>query len=197
MRSGGGKAKGSDFERQICRKLSLWVSNGKDSNLFWRSAMSGGRATIQLAKGIKNKNQAGDISAIAHLGHKMLDEFVIECKFYNNLAIESGFIKNRGILHDFWFKLCKYSKTLDKQPMLIAKQNYFPDLVILKPFGSKLLHLGRLQSLVYLPQWSADVYTLETVLTAGFLVKIERVQKVEQELKQNLKRNIQRLVVAF
>jgi len=46
MRKGGGKAKGASFERDICRRLSLWVSAGKQEDVFWRSAMSGGRSTV-------------------------------------------------------------------------------------------------------------------------------------------------------
>lgn len=38
-------AKGSSFEREFCKKLSLWVSDGKDPDIFWRTAGSGSMAT--------------------------------------------------------------------------------------------------------------------------------------------------------
>ena len=49
---GYGKQKGGEYERTVCKKLSLWVSNGTRDDIFWRSAMSGGRATLQRKKGI-------------------------------------------------------------------------------------------------------------------------------------------------
>src|SRR5215216_6431446 len=38
--------KGPQWEREVCRALSLWVTNGERVDVFWRSAMSGGRATV-------------------------------------------------------------------------------------------------------------------------------------------------------
>ena len=53
MRKGGGKAKGSSFERLICKELSLWITGGEHQDVFWRSAMSGGRSTVAMKKGDK------------------------------------------------------------------------------------------------------------------------------------------------
>jgi hypothetical protein len=54
MRKGGGKQKGSQFERDVCRELSLWVSHGKQEDVYWRSAMSGGRSTVAALKGARS-----------------------------------------------------------------------------------------------------------------------------------------------
>ena len=70
-----GKLKGGAFEREICVKLSKWVSYGERDDLFWRSAMSGGRQTVGFKKGINRKNQAGDITAIDPIGQKLIDSF--------------------------------------------------------------------------------------------------------------------------
>ena len=37
MRSGGGKQKGSAFEREICKKLSLWFTENERDDIFFRS----------------------------------------------------------------------------------------------------------------------------------------------------------------
>ncbi len=37
--------KGSSFERQFCKQLSLWVSGGVDSDIYWRTTGSGGWST--------------------------------------------------------------------------------------------------------------------------------------------------------
>ena len=55
MRKGGGKEKGSSFERLVCKRMSMWLSKGERDDLFWRSAMSGGRATVQLRDDIVDR----------------------------------------------------------------------------------------------------------------------------------------------
>lgn len=137
MKSGGSKSKGSAFEREICVKLSLWISAGAHKDLFWRSAMSGGRATAQLRKGI-NIRQIGDIAAVALQGHVLTDTFYIECKFYKNLQIESFLIKNKGNLAKFWTTAVKQARRYKRLPMLIIKQNNSP-IMVLTIKGSKIL----------------------------------------------------------
>jgi len=73
-------AKGSNFEREICRKLSLWYSKGTSDELFWRSAMSGGMATVRRKKGQTTTAHAGDITAVDDRGAELLKHCVIECK---------------------------------------------------------------------------------------------------------------------
>ncbi len=131
MKAGGGKIKGGEFERNICKKLSLWISEGKRDDLFWRSAMSGGRATVGFKKGIKRNTQIGDISSIDPLGNKLTDKFVLECKFYKNIHLQSmlfGIPKNNSI-YEFWITLNKQAKKVDKHPILIIKQNGMPALM--------------------------------------------------------------------
>lgn len=131
MKAGAGKSKGGSFEREVCQKLSKWVSYGERDDIFWRSAMSGGRATVGMKRGIKRTSQAGDITAIDPLGNRLTDVFVIECKFYRNIHIESMmFGKPKvGTILEFWTKLCKDSEKMGKEPMLIIKQNGWPVLM--------------------------------------------------------------------
>ena len=126
-----GKAKGSLFERNICKQLSRWVTRGKKEDVFWRSAMSGGRATRAASQGKDLSRQAGDICAVAPEGHDLTNVYYIECKHYRDLAIDSFFIKQSGILTKFWLKTVKEARKYKKSPMLIAKQNNMPTLVIL------------------------------------------------------------------
>ena len=122
---GYGKSKGSGFEREICKKLSLWISDGERDDCFWRSAMSGGRASVQFKKGKDNKSQVGDISPITALGEKLLDKFVVECKAYRNIRIDSliyGTPKHDSLL-EFWLQLVKVCDEANKHPMLIFKEN--------------------------------------------------------------------------
>ncbi len=131
MRPGGGKQKGAQFEREICKRLSLWVSDGEREDVFWRSAMSGGRATVQHRKGV-DVRQGGDICAVAPEGHILCDEFFIECKYVKDLGFGTFIVNGTGKLRDFWLKCLEESARHKKSPMLIAKQNGWPTIVIIK-----------------------------------------------------------------
>lgn len=120
------KAKGSSFERLICKQLSLWVSHGEREDVFWRSAMSGGRATVRGTA----VRQAGDICAVAPEGHDFTKQFFVECKHVKKLALDQFLIKNTGPLRQFWLKLLKQADRHSRCPMLIARQNGWPTLVI-------------------------------------------------------------------
>lgn len=134
MKAGGGKAKGGAFEREVCRTLSLYTSNGRRDDLFWRSAMSGGRATLKERKGQRATAQAGDISAIDPAGHVLTDHFLVECKFYKDLNLLSFFGvpasgRSGGVLSKFWQDTVDKANTNAKHPLLIAKQNGRPPLL--------------------------------------------------------------------
>ena len=134
MIKGGGKKKGSSFEREICKKLSLWISEGEKDDVFWRSAMSGGRSTVGVKKGIKRSQQVGDISAIDVIGQKFIDIFLVECKFYKNIQLHSLLFgkPSKNSIHEFWTVLEKKAKEFYKEPMLIFKQNKLPVLIGLR-----------------------------------------------------------------
>lgn len=170
MRVGGGKAKGASYEREVCTKLSLWVSKGKQRDLFWRSAMSGGRATVAADK---LRHQAGDISAVAPKGHSLTDRFYVECKFLRDLKVPSFFLRGSGKLASFWLTACQEAAGYDRTPLLIAKQNNWPALVIM-PVGA----LRRLSTKLELDlvtvtnsQFSCDVYQFDDLLAQPYRAK--------------------------
>jgi hypothetical protein len=127
MKQGRGKQKGSSFERLICKELSLMVTNGKRKDCFWRSAMSGGRATVHKLGDVR---QAGDICAVAPEGNALVEQFYFECKFYRNLAIGRFVIENKGPLGRFWTKTVAEARKHNRIPVLIAKQNNLPIFVV-------------------------------------------------------------------
>src|SRR5688500_2024599 len=117
MRSGGGKAKGAGYEREICKRLSLWVSAGKREDLFWRSAMTGGRATVARKRGADLAAQAGDITATHEDGHVLTNAWYIECKRYNDLQYASFMLKGQGKLAGFWTETVLQAIAHGKMPM--------------------------------------------------------------------------------
>jgi hypothetical protein len=73
-------AKGGAFEREICKRLSLWWTDGEDDSCFWRTSNSGGRATVRGKQGKKTSGHYGDVAATDERGKPFLDLFTIEIK---------------------------------------------------------------------------------------------------------------------
>jgi hypothetical protein len=92
--------KGQQFERDLCRQLSLWWSDGTNDDWFWRSSQSGGRATQRAKKGQKTANAAGDIAAMTKEGQVLLDYVCIEAKKgYPLVSVADLYEKTSG---GFW-----------------------------------------------------------------------------------------------
>ena len=72
--------KGSPFEREVCKTLSEWWSGGKADDLYWRTAGSGGRATIRGRKGKMTRSSSGDICATDGVGKPLTDLITFELK---------------------------------------------------------------------------------------------------------------------
>lgn len=82
------QGKGSTFEREICRTLSLWWSDNERDDLFWRAATSGAMATSRSKKGKSTFGQHGDVQATDPIGQPLLDVFTIELKRgYNSFSL--------------------------------------------------------------------------------------------------------------
>lgn len=78
------QSKGSEFEREICKRLSEWwsVGTGEESrtDIFWRSSQSGGRATQRAKFGKATFGSYGDIAAVDPCGAPLIKTFTIELK---------------------------------------------------------------------------------------------------------------------
>jgi hypothetical protein len=74
--------KGGQFERDLCRVLSVWWAGDPDTDvLFWRTSQSGGRAT-QRAKSGRRTHAAhcGDIAALDERGAPLTRLITFEAK---------------------------------------------------------------------------------------------------------------------
>lgn len=141
MRGGASnKNKGSDFERGVCKQLSLWWTEGKRKDVFWRTSGSGARASTRIKlHGEKTFGQHGDVQASDPDGQPLIDLCTIEIK--------------KGYSKQTIFDLMDRLPTETKQPyklfiqqarkdnadsdshywMLIAKRDYKTTMVII-PF---------------------------------------------------------------
>lgn len=136
--------KGSSFERDVCKRLSKWMSRGLRDDLFWRTAMSGGRATLQRRAGRRNQQQVGDVCSIDALGERLTSVFVLECKNYSNLRWES-FLRGNvspGTIAAFWTQCARDATACGRLPMLICKQSQLGEFVLLDSVGQDVFNLG-------------------------------------------------------
>ncbi len=121
--------KGSRFERDICRLLSEWVSGGKRDDLFWRTSMSGGRATIRSRGGKETHGQYGDITATHPKGRKLTKLVTIELKCGYTKASLMNLIDHEKNEGSIWWGFLEQASTAAKKAgtpywWLIVKQNY-------------------------------------------------------------------------
>jgi len=105
--------KGSVFEREICKQLSLWLTEGKRDDVFWRTACSGGRATNRAKGNKKTSGGYGDITFLNPAGESLLKLFCFELKCGYSKQKSKGkvisvlsyidcFGKGKTILELFW-----------------------------------------------------------------------------------------------
>lgn len=96
-RRASGSRKGTPFEREICKKLSLWWSGGESDNIFWRTATSGGRATVRHAAGSSSRYHHGDVCAIDPSGQPLMDLVTVEIKKgYSKDTVQDLLDKKKG-----------------------------------------------------------------------------------------------------
>lgn len=79
-KGGGSSAKGSSYERDFCRRLSLWWTGDARDDVFWRTSGSGARAKVRGKAGADTYGQHGDVAATDPVGGMLLDKFTIELK---------------------------------------------------------------------------------------------------------------------
>lgn len=159
--------KGSTFERDVCKRLSLWLSRGMHDDWFWRTAMSGGRATLRHAAGKRNQQQVGDICSIAAQGERLTSRFVIECKNYKNLHWES-FLRNdtpaAGTICGFWNTCKADAYSMGRRPLMFVKQGRLGEFAIMDTDGAAAMGFYDARYWAVFHKRDAAVITLEDFL---------------------------------
>lgn len=72
--------KGSGFERELAKQLSLWWSHGDRDDLIWRTSQSGGRATQRAKRAVRTKYGYGDLTFTDPAAKPLFDLLVISAK---------------------------------------------------------------------------------------------------------------------
>ena len=132
MKKGGGSGKGSSFERDVCKRFSLWISEGQRDDIFWRTAGSGARATVRGRKGQNTCSGHGDMGCLDPEYTWFTDHVLVECKRgYNSWRVDD-FLKppkGKDTLWHVWKRLEEDSLRLKKTPLLVFKQERRPERV--------------------------------------------------------------------
>ncbi len=172
MRPGGGHEKGAEFERQTCKTLSLWITAGARDDLFWRTAMSGGRATMKMREGKRADAQAGDIGMIDPLGALFLDNFFIEAKHHQDLKFQYLLFGGKSGIVEFWEKTRVDAKKHDRCPLMIVKQNRVKTLWCINSWGIERfvdwdVRLGEFER-CYIQETDLHIYLFDDVLDCKY-----------------------------
>jgi hypothetical protein len=172
-KGGGGARKGAAFERKLCVALSNWVSGGKQKDLFWRTSMSGGRATVMRRKG-EHVRQSGDICAVAPEGHPFTDKWYVEAKFYKDVNLQYWLLTGEGKIEDWWSKTVRDAEHYERIPFMIVKENGMPPLLFV-PEEYLSERFGR--PLFTVPRLGLEVFLLEKVLKRPYQLNRVRLKK--------------------
>lgn len=172
MRKGGASAKGSAFERDMCKRLSLWLTKGRRNDLLWRNSMSGGRSTITLKQtGRGLKAQAGDIGMIDTSAEDFVSRYAIECKHYKDLNIPALLFGSKVGILTFWEQAQRDAESVDKQPLLIARQNRYPIIIGMRVVDARNFFMGepKFYEIARFHQHNLVLFKLDTFLDEATL----------------------------
>jgi len=167
---GRGKGKGSAFEREIAKDISLWLTDGKRNDCIWRTAGSGAKSTVT-----NSDTMIGDLMAIRKEATNFFSRINVELKHYADLNFLG--INNKNFkLEDWWKQVDGDSKRSNTIPLLIFRINhrgtwvaYRYHMIKLFKEGSLLLNNNFIQ--VYFKDIEETIY-IETY--ESFFSKLDR-----------------------
>jgi len=166
------KTKGNAYERDLCRKISLWITGGSRDDTVWRSASSGAVHTVRSRKKTDKGDylsQVGDLCSIDPLSEFFFHKIAIEAKRYADLQFGNMLCGVTSKASEFWKVHEELCRKANKEPWLIAKQNRKPDLLFLST-GFFLSVSERNQALLktvaiaHFPGLRCSVYVLDDFL---------------------------------
>ena len=182
--------KGAAFERRISVTLSLWASKGRREDLYWRTASSGGRATLYSRKTRDKhmqRSDQGDITITHPDGQFLMDLFQVECKNYRCLELDKLALGNKGLSDRIWNPYKDESN--GRVPMVIAGANRCEPLLLTTRSGAYLIEncsVVGIRPTALFPRHGMYVY-----LFKDFLQKVapDDLRRVSQYVERYRRRN--------
>lgn len=140
MRRGAGKAKGSAFEREVAKELSLWLTAGTDNKQLIRSVLSGGWNTGQSKEGWR---QIGDLAPNGPEGERFRARYAVECKHRRDIDLYGIWTRADAIV-EWWSKLQSECATVQPSPipLLVFRANSRPIMAGTTPAVASWLRIG-------------------------------------------------------
>lgn len=151
-------SKGDSFERETCRAISLWWTDGKRDDVFWRNR------TRVTSKTPNAERQLGDLSTVHTIGVPFVEAFNVEFKI--------GYSKTKGgkrhkiipwdlldlidgkgkTFVNFWKQTTEDALVSNRMPLLIFKRDYHTPVVAMWKNDLSVLidYMGSLPSWTYL-----------------------------------------------
>lgn len=126
-----GKKLGSEWERKICKFLTMWVTGQEKPYVFWRTPGSGSFVTNNVSD-----DASGDIISILPEGRFFTDIISCEAKTgYNDTDLFKHFKLNKNnTIEMFWSQCIRDARKVNKQGMLIYKKKGLSSLVGIEPY---------------------------------------------------------------
>jgi len=163
MKSGSrrGPPKGSEWELLLCRRFSLWLSEGQRSDLFARNTASGGAYTSARKAG-RDPGTPGDLMAATDdpRAHAFLHRWTIEAKHWKDLNFMAAVVKSSGDFYAAMKKAEEQAQQADRFFMLVAKQNFQP-AICLVPSSCGVAHRLQFAGTIYHLLWRRRVLALQ------------------------------------
>lgn len=127
-RAGRGKRKGSAFERQVARMLSLWLTDGNDSVQLIRSVLSGGWGKRRVAGEDTAWRQVGDLASNGEAGERFRAKFAVECKKGYGVDFHDVWTRAPSLatLHGWWAKISEEARDANLTPLLVFRGDNKP-----------------------------------------------------------------------
>ena len=139
--------KGPNFERSKCKQLSLWWTQDETephTGAFWRTANSGGRATIRAKQKLKTPNSYGDVGYLDACGKPFIDNCLLELKrgYTKDISILDLLDKKTGIpILLKWYNKAEEERKLAKRKytIIIFRRDRHESCILLeKPLFGKI-----------------------------------------------------------
>lgn len=134
--------KGGNFEREICRAISLWWTKGERDDVVWRNK------TRRTMRAYNAQRQEGDLGPTDEIAIPLFKVLCIECKSGYSIRRKPGKkSKTTNVPHDvldlidgtgdrdkstimmFWRQAIEEATMTDRYPLLIFKRDYHSPVV--------------------------------------------------------------------
>lgn len=173
---------GNNYEREISRLLSLWLSHNTSDDCVWRDVGSGNKATMRKKQN-KESIWQGDIIPIDLQYKYFFDIFAIDTKSYkecNWFFINKNNEKSNAILQQ-WKKV--FDDIQKKIPLMIVKirDRKTPDTIFMPTFVKLNEELYASNFLIYF--FEESKYNCKVFLLEDFLKKITPENLVELNIE--------------